>query len=171
MLTASSTAGGSSSAPPPSSSSAPGVFFYGFGLLVGPLTDDFGWSRASISGAFSLRTEVGGIAAPLVGILVNRLGVRRLTSIGIVAVSIGFSSALSRCESLLAFYATTIVIAIGMSATGGATANVAIAQWFRRKRGRALGLMTLGGGVSGISAIFLAWIIQAPSDGVTPSWR
>ena len=26
-----------------------GVFFYGFGLLVGPLTDDFGWSRASIS--------------------------------------------------------------------------------------------------------------------------
>ena len=83
-----------------------------------PATEDFGWSRASISGAFSLRTEVGGIAAPLVGVLVDRLGVRRLTSIGIVVVSIGFVT-LSRCESLLAFYATTIVIAVGMSARAG----------------------------------------------------
>jgi sugar phosphate permease len=86
--------------------------------------------------------------------------VRRLTSIGIFVVAIGFV-ALSRVETLLAFYAATIVIAVGMSATGGATANVAITQWFRRKRGRALGLMTLGGGVSGLSAVFLAWVIGA----------
>jgi len=60
-----------------------GTFFYGFGLLVGPLTDEFGWSRAAVSAAFSLRTEVGGVAAPLVGFGVDRVGVRRLLIVGV----------------------------------------------------------------------------------------
>ena len=51
---------------------------------------------------------------------------------------------MSQMESLLFFYASVLVIAIGMSGTGGASAATVISHWFRRKRGRALGLMTLG---------------------------
>jgi sugar phosphate permease len=135
-----------------------GTFFYGFGLLVGPLTAEFGWSRAAVSVGFSLRTEVGGIAAPLVGVLVDRVGVRRLTTIGIVIVAIGFVL-LSRVHSLPAFYVSIFIIAVGMSATGGANAATIIAKWFRRHRGRALGLMTFGGGLGGLSAIVFAELI------------
>lgn len=67
-----------------------GTFFYGFGLLVGPLTAEFGWSRAAVSAAFSLRTEVGGIAAPVVGFVVDRAGVRRLMVVGVWIVPVGF---------------------------------------------------------------------------------
>lgn len=136
-----------------------GTFFYGFGLLVGPLTDEFGWSRAAVSVGFSLRTEVGGVAAPLVGVLVDRVGVRRLTAVGIVIVAIGFVL-LSRVESLLGFYAAILIIAVGMSATGGANAATIIAKWFRRYRGRALGLMTFGGGMGGLAAIVFAELID-----------
>ncbi len=136
-----------------------GTFFYGFGLLVGPLTAEFGWSRAAVSVGFSLRTEIGGVAAPLVGILVDRVGVRRLTMIGIVIVAIGFVL-LSRVESLTGFYVAIFIVAVGMSATGGANAATIIAQWFRRYRGRALGLMTFGGGMGGITAIAFAWLIS-----------
>lgn len=136
-----------------------GTFFYGFGLLVGPLTAEFGWSRAAVSIGFSLRTEVGGVAAPLVGFLVDRVGVRRLTTVGIFVVAIGFLL-LSRVHSLPAFYAAILVIAIGTSATGGANAATIIAQWFRRQRGKALGLMTFGGGLGGISAIAFAALIS-----------
>ncbi len=136
-----------------------GTFFYGFGLLVGPLTAEFGWSRAAVSIGFSLRTEVGGIAAPLVGVMVDRVGVRRLTTIGVVVVAVGFLL-LSRVHSLPAFYAAILVIAIGTSATGGANAATIIAQWFRRRRGRALGLMAFGGGLGGISAIAFAELIS-----------
>jgi sugar phosphate permease len=135
-----------------------GTFFYGFGLLVGPLTAEFGWSRAAVSIGFSLRTEVGGVAAPLVGVMVDRVGVRRLTAIGIVIVSIGFVL-LSRVHSLTGFYVSIFIIAVGMSATGGANAATVIAQWFRRYRGRALGLMTFGGGLGGLSAIVFAELI------------
>lgn len=141
-----------------------GTFFYGFGLLVTPLTDEFGWSRAAVSAAFSLRTEVGGVAAPIIGFAVDRVGVRRLLIAGVWVVTLGFVL-LSRADSLLAFYGAVVIIAIGNSATGGATATVTVANWFRRQRGRALGFMTLGGGVSGVLAIVFAWLIS------TFGWR
>ena len=136
-----------------------GTFFYGFSLLVGPLTDEFGWSRASISIGFSLRTELGGIAAPIVGFAVDRMGVRRITLVGVFIVAIGLVM-MSRVESLLFFYVAVVVIAIGMSGTGGPNASTVISHWFRRQRGRALGFMTLGGGAGGLSAIVFAWLIS-----------
>ncbi len=137
-----------------------GTFFYGFSLLVGPLTDEFGWSRASISIGFSLRTELGGIAAPVVGFAVDRMGVRRITLAGVFIVALGFVL-MSRVDSLVFFYVAVVVIAVGMSGTGGPNASTVISHWFRRQRGRALGLMTLGGGAGGLSAIIFAWLISS----------
>ena len=54
-----------------------------------------------------------------------------------------------------------IVIAIGMSATGGPVAMVAIAHWFRRRRARALAVMTVGAGASGVMVLVLAALISA----------
>ena len=136
-----------------------GTFFYGFSLLVNPLTDEFGWSRASISIGFSLRTELGGIAAPVVGFAVDRIGVRRITLVGVFVVAVGLLM-MSRMESLWFFYVSVLVIAIGMSGTGGANASTVISHWFRRQRGRALGFMTLGGGAGGLFAIVFAWLID-----------
>ncbi len=135
-----------------------GTFFYGFGALFNPIIDEFGWSRAATSFAFSLRTEVGGLAALGVGFLVDRLGSRRLLVIGVTIVAIGFLL-LSRVESLWTFYGAVIVIAIGMSAAGGSVGMVAIAHWFRRRRGRALAYMTMGAGSSGVMVLVLAWLI------------
>jgi sugar phosphate permease len=136
-----------------------GTFFYGFGALIGPLTDEFGWSRAAVSAAFSLRTEVGGVAAPVVGFAADRIGVRRLVVAGIWVVAAGFV-VLSQSQSLLVFYGGVVLIAVGNSAAGGATAAVSIAHWFSRLRGRALGFMTLGGGMGGVMAIAFAWLIS-----------
>ena len=137
-----------------------GTFFYGFSALVKPLQDEFGWSRALISGAFSLRTEVGGLASPVVGYLVDRIGSRRLLLAGSVLVGAGFIM-LSRVESVWAFYATVMVIAVGMSATGGAVALTAAAHWFERQRGRAMAVLTAGAGSSGVMVVVLAVLISA----------
>ena len=141
-----------------------GTFFYGFGALFNPIVNEFGWSRASVSFAFSLRSEVGGLAAPVVGFMVDRVGSRRLMIGGVAFVSLGFVL-LSRIESLWAFYGAVIVIAIGMSATGGPVGMVAIAHWFRKRRGRALAAMTVGAGTSGVMVLVLAVLIS------TVGWR
>jgi sugar phosphate permease len=137
-----------------------GTFFYGFGALFNPIVNEFGWSRASVSFAFSLRSEVGGLAAPIVGFMVDRVGSRRLMVGGVALVALGFVL-LSRVESLWAFYGAVIVIAIGMSATGGPVGMVAIAHWFRKRRGRALAVMTVGAGASGVMVLVLAALISA----------
>lgn len=137
-----------------------GTFFYGFGALFNPIVNEFGWSRASVSFAFSLRSEVGGLAAPVVGFMVDRVGSRRLMVAGVALVALGFVL-LSRVESLWAFYGAVVVIAIGMSATGGPVGMVAIAHWFRKQRGRALAVMTVGAGASGVMVLVLAALISA----------
>ena len=141
-----------------------GTFFYGFGALFNPIVDEFGWSRAATSFAFSLRSEVGGIAAPIVGFLVDRVGARRLMVGGVLTVALGFVL-LSQVQTLWAFYGSVVVIAIGMSAAAGPVGMVAIAHWFRRRRGRALAFMTMGAGTSGVMVIVLAWLIS------TFDWR
>jgi len=136
-----------------------GTFFYGFSALFNPIIDEFGWSRASVSFAFSLRSEVGGLASPAVGYAVDRVGSRRLMMGGVLLVSAGFAM-LSQMHSLTWFYASVIVIAIGMSATGGPVGMVAIAHWFRKRRGRALSYMTAGAGTSGVMVLVLELLIS-----------
>jgi sugar phosphate permease len=137
-----------------------GTFFYGFSALFNPIVREFGWSRAAVSFAFSLRTEVGGIAAPIVGFLVDRVGPRRLMVIGVIIVALGFFL-LSRTQALWTFYGSIVVIAIGMSAAAGPVSMVAVTYWFRRRRGRALAFLAMGTGSSGIMVIVLAWLISA----------
>jgi len=83
---------------------------------------------------------------------------------GVAFVSLGFVL-LSRIESIWGFYGAVIVIAIGMSATGGSVGMVAIAHWFRKRRGRALAAMTVGAGTSGVMVLVLAVLIS------TVGWR
>jgi sugar phosphate permease len=137
-----------------------GTFFYGFGTLITPMTKEFGWSRAAIAGAFSLRTELGGVGAPVAGYLVDRVGPRRLVLVGVLLVGTGFIL-LSRIQTVWQLYAVAALIAIGMSATAGIVAMVAVTYWFHKKRGRALALMTVGGGSSGVMVVVLAALIAA----------
>jgi len=141
-----------------------GTFFYGFGALFNPIVDEFGWSRAATSLAFSVRTEVGGIAAPIVGFVVDRVGPRRLMVFGVATVALGFIL-LSRIQDLWTFYGSIVVIAIGMSAAAGPVGMVAVAHWFRRRRGRAFAWMAMGSGSSGVMVVVLAWLIS------TFDWR
>jgi len=137
-----------------------GTFYYGFSALVKPLQDQFGWSRALISGAFSLRIQSGGLASPVVGYLVDRVGSRWLLLTGTVLVGAGFIF-LSRVESVWAFYGAIVVIAVGMSATGGPVAMTAAAHWFERQRGRAMAVLATGAGASGVMVVVLATLISA----------
>jgi sugar phosphate permease len=137
-----------------------GTFFYGFSTLVDPLNEEFGWSRAAIGGAFSLRSEMGGLEAPVVGYLIDRLGSRILLISGITLVGLGFIF-LSRANAIWGLYLSVGVIALGMGATGGAVAYTSVAHWFVKKRGRATAIVTLGGGAGGIMVVVLAALISA----------
>ncbi|MBT9149042.1 MAG: MFS transporter [Dehalococcoidia bacterium] len=136
-----------------------GAFFYGFTAFVAPMTEEFGWSHFAFSLAASLRGIERGLLAPLMGFLVDRLGPRKLIFSGALVGGLGFIL-LSITDSLIMFYGACIVLSIGFSASGGLASITAVAHWFHRKVGRAMGLMTTGFGMGGLLLPVVIWLIH-----------
>lgn len=134
-------------------------FFYGFGTIFTEVIDEFGWSVAATSLAFSLRSEVGGVAAPFIGVAIDRLGAQKVALGGVVISAVGVLL-MSEIQAIWQFYAAMMVIAIGSSAAGGSVGLVAIASWFEARRAFAMSIMTIGGGVGGLLVVGIAALVE-----------
>ena len=136
-----------------------GIYFYGFSAFFIPIVSEFGWSRAAISGAFSFSRIEGAIIGPIGGLLIDKFGPRKIMFLGITIMGIGFIL-LSRIDSLVTFYLVFILL-IAMGSTVGIqmTTLVAIVNWFKKKRGTAMGIGLSGVGVGGLIVPALAWLI------------
>lgn len=134
-------------------------FFYGFGTIFNEVIDEFGWSVAATSIAFSLRSEVGGLAAPFVGNLIDRFGTGAVIFGGVIVTVLGVL-AMSMIQTIWHFYGSMVVLAIGTSAAGGQAGMVAVASWFEARRATALAIMTVGGGLGGLFVVFVAWLVE-----------
>ena len=132
-----------------------GLFYYGFTVFFNPIRNAFGWTAAITSIAFSLQRLEFGILAPLAGFMVDRVGPRKMMFVGWGIAGLGFLL-MSRINSLWAFYGAFMVSATGFSFSSGTVINTAIANWFTKKRSRALALTYLGPGLSGILVPLLA---------------
>jgi sugar phosphate permease len=136
-----------------------GVVFYGFTAFFEPLANEFGWSYAQISFAASLRGMEAGLLSPLVGMLVDRWGPRRLLAGGAIITTLGLIL-LSRTTSLSMFYGAFILLAIGLNACSSTVFMTAVANWFRRKIGIATGIMLCGYGFSGLLIPLIVKLIE-----------
>ena len=67
-----------------------GVYFYGFSVFFLPIKQALTLSSASTSLVFSLSRAEGAIEGPLAGYLVDRCGPRKMITIGVVIVAIGY---------------------------------------------------------------------------------
>jgi MFS family permease len=126
-----------------------GAFFFGFSAFFKPISEEFGWSRALTAGAISLSQAEGFIEGPIVGPLVDRFGPRKLMLVGICMVTIGFL-ALSMVNTLVFFYLVYVVfLAIGFNTGFFVASQAAVANWFIKRRSRALGLLSTANGFGG----------------------
>jgi len=138
---------------------AGGTFFYGFTAFFNPIRQTFGWTAAVTSIAFVFQRLEMGALGPLAGFLVDRVGPRKLALCGWSVVGLGFLL-MSRIDSLWAFYGSFLVIAMGFSFGSFVVLNTAVAHWFIKKRSRALTLIYVGFGVSGILVPLVALSIS-----------
>jgi MFS family permease len=123
---------------------SPPILVFSFGVFLKALSAEFHTGRAAISLAFTLHNLISAVSAPLVGLLVDRYGARRV----ILPATVVFGSILVLSKILTAslwqfyaFYLTLGVIGSGMSPVP--YGNV-VSHWFDRRRGLALGLMMFG---------------------------
>lgn len=136
-----------------------GVIFFGFTAFFEPIREELGWSYTQISLASSLRGLEMGIFAPLIGVLVDRFGSRRLLLGGTLTMGVGLIL-LSRTGSLLTFYGAFLLLAFGAGGCTSVVTMTAVARWFRRNVGIALGVMASGFGASGVIVPLIVGLID-----------
>ena len=136
-----------------------GVIFYGFTAFFEPLVEEFGWSYTQISFAASLRGLEMGIFAPLIGFLVDRFGSRKLILCGTITVGFGLIL-LSLTQSLAMFYGSFLFLAFGAGGCASVVIMTAVANWFRKNVGVALGVAISGFGASGLLVPIIVRLID-----------
>src|SRR5262245_44759287 len=122
-----------------------GVLYYSFSVFLVPMQQEMGWSRAAMTGAFSVALLLSGIAGVPIGRWINRHGARLLMTIGSIIASL-LVFAWGRVTNLTTFYLVWGGIGMTMAATLYEPAFPVIAKWFVRRRGRALTILTFVAG-------------------------
>ena len=137
-----------------------GCWYYGISALFTPLLAEYGWTRAQLSLAFSMRSIEGGLEGPFGGMLIDKYGERKVTIISTVIASIGLLSILFVKDIWQFILIWGFIVSLGFNLGLYDTVNSAVAKWFVRKRGKALSFVTLGGGLGGpIIVPVMAWFI------------
>jgi len=135
-----------------------GVFV--FSLFVKPLEASLGWGRGQVMAGFTIFYAMVGIASPLVGRFVDRHGVRPVIPIGALLMSLGFLL-VSRMSVLPLFYLGYAIVGTGAAAMGPVPCSAVMSNWFKRRRGTAIGLMSAGIGAGGmVMAPFIGFMLS-----------
>jgi len=116
---------------------------YSFGVFFAALLDDFGWSRASLAGAFSLYAVGYCVAGFPAGQLTDVWGPRRVITIGGVFLGSAFVGMAFVTELWQPYVLYGVVAALGMG-TAYVPCNATVVRWFVRRRGLASGIASSG---------------------------
>jgi MFS family permease len=123
--------------------------YYSFGVFFKPLITDFGWTRATTSGAFSLSAIINGLLAIVMGKLVDRFGPRIVMTICAILISSGFMlmSGIASIWQVYLFYG--LIVGVGM---GGSFVPVmsTVVRWFYEKRSMMTGIVAAGMGIGAL---------------------
>jgi len=119
---------------------------YCFGVFFKPMINEFGWSRAATSGAFSVFAVVMGLMSILSGRISDKIGCRWVISIGSIVLGIGYmlSSRIVNLWQLYLLYG--LIIAAGVSAMYVPIVSL-ITRWFPHRSGPMLGICISGIGL------------------------
>ena len=125
-----------------------GVGYYGLAVYLGPLQDAHGWSNGDVSLATGLYFAVSGLAAALVGPLIDRQGARRWMVSGLICIGVG-SIAIGYVTSLWQLYLAYTALAVGSGLSAGVAVNATLARWFLARRARAMAIASTGVSLGG----------------------
>jgi MFS family permease len=125
--------------------------YFAFGVFFKPMLAEFGWSRAMISGAFSVSMVTQTLLGVVAGGITDRIGPRMLMTLCGLFLAIGYFL-MSRVNTVWQLYVVYgVVIGIGMSASFISLTST-LARWFVKRRGIMTGIILSGNGIGALIA-------------------
>ena len=131
------------------------------GLFIGPVGAEFGWSRTQVTAGMTLSSVIGTIISPIIGVMIDRWGTRRLAIPGLVmksAMVAGFGLVSGSVVQWLAMWVVYSFVSTMVKSTVWTTAVTGV---FTAGRGLALGAVMSGTAISQIVVPPLGnWLIE-----------
>jgi MFS family permease len=116
------------------------------GVFFNPLIHQFGWSHEQVSRLATGYILCMGLTAPVAGWMLDRVPAQLPMGIGVTAVAIGYLLA-SHGGSLAALIAAFALIGAGVGASSLVPGTIVAANWFKQRRGLAIGIAVCGSAV------------------------
>ncbi|MDZ4353026.1 MAG: MFS transporter [Arthrobacter sp.] len=136
------------------------------GVLMVPLQSEFGWSTTVLSAAISINLVLFGLTAPFAAALMERFGVRAVTSVALVLIGAGSALTVLVNESWQLLLTWGLLIGLGTGSMALVFAATIANTWFVKSRGLVIGILTAGSAAGQL--VFLPFIAALAQD---PGWR
>lgn len=131
--------------------------FYASRAIAPDVIQDLGWTRTMWSSAMAPMIFVTSVCQAVIGAACVRYGVRPVLVGAVLSLGATFL-VLASMHSLPAFYAATMLLALGNAGIGDVSVGAVVTRWFQRSRGVALGFALAG---SNIGAVVFVKAIDA----------
>jgi len=141
------------------------VFGPVLGVFIIPMQEELGWSRATLSLGFTIGSMTGSVTTFIIGSLLDRYGARIImvsTGIIIAGAMLGLA-VMDRPWQFWVFFGMGRGAALAGIQVG---TSVALANWFIRKRGRAMAIKGMGLRIGQATFPLIIFAIMAVS-----TWR
>ncbi len=136
------------------------------GALLVPLEQEFGWSRATTSGAVSLNLVLFGLTAPFAAALMERFGVRRVVACALTLVALGSGLTLVMTSPWQLWLLWGVAVGLGTGSLALVLGAIVANRWFVRHRGLMVGVFSAASSTGQL--VFLPLIAQLAAG---PGWR
>ena len=128
--------------------------------------EEFGWTRAQSSIAYSVSQAMSGVSSPLVGWLVDKLGSRRMVLMGGTLLTLGLLASAYATSLWQVVFLYGFIMTLGSNSLGMVVFVPMISRHFVRSRGLAVSILQ---SANGFGRAFSAPVAQIMISGL--GWR
>jgi MFS family permease len=126
-----------------------GIGINAIGVFFKPVVESLSFSRGDFSLYFTIAALSMTFTAPVVGKLMEKFDVRLIMGFSTMLLAVSFAL-YSQCTTLLHFYLLSILVGIGHGRSHIIPVSTMISNWFKEKRGLAMGIVFSGTGLGGL---------------------
>ena len=136
------------------------------GVLIVPLENEFGWSRATISFAVGINIFLYGLIGPFAAAVMDRFGLRRtmLAALALIAAGVALTPLMTQPWQLVLLWG--VVVGTGSGTTALVLGATVASRWFAVRRGLVMGVLTASTATGQL--VFLPFLA---SIAVNHGWR
>jgi sugar phosphate permease len=112
------------------------------GVLMVPLEEAFGWSRATVSAAVSINIVLYGLMGPFAAAAMQRFGVRRTLLVALMVLAMATALTTFVTEPWQLMLSWGVLVGLGTGTVAVVLAATIVNRWFVERRGLVMGVLT-----------------------------